>query len=152
MYKNILAPINLESSSKVELLEALKLAQKFNSKVFLLSVHEQFKSKEEMVMSRVSVNTISEEIKEAAIEAKNKLKQMVDDTEFGDVECDYILRDGKPENAIVDVALELNINLIVMSTDGKDSMSDYVSGTISQIVIDKSSCPVLVIPIGDINE
>ena len=104
MYKNILAPINLESSSKVELLEALKLAQKFNSKVFLLSVHEQFKSKEEMVMSRVSVNTISEEIKEAAIEAKNKLKQMVDDTEFGDVECDYILRDGKPEDAIVDIA------------------------------------------------
>ena len=152
MYKNILAPINLESSSKVELLEALKLAQKFNSKVFLLSVHEQFKSKEEMVMSRVSINTISEEIKEAAIEAKNKLKQMVDDTEFGDVECDYILRDGKPEDAIVDIALELNINLIVMSTDGKDSMSDYVSGTISQIVIDKSSCPVLVIPIGDINE
>ena len=39
-----------------------------------------------------------------------------------------------------------------MTTDGKDSMSDYVSGTISQIVIDKSSCPVLVIPIGDINE
>ena len=152
MYKNILAPINLESSSKVELLEALKLAQKFNSKVFLLSVHEQFKSKEEMVMSRVSVNTISEEIKEAAIEAKNKLKQMVDDTEFGDVECDYILRDGKPEDAILDIALQLNINLIVMSTDGKDSMSDYVSGTISQIVIDKSSCPVLVIPIGDINE
>ena len=144
MYKNILAPINLESSSKVELLEA--------PKVFLLSVHEQFKSKEEMVMSRVSVNTISEEIKEAAIEAKNKLKQMVDDTEFGDVECDYILRDGKPEDAIVDIALQLNINLIVMTTDGKDSMSDYVSGTISQIVIDKSSCPVLVIPIGDINE
>ena len=152
MYKNILAPINLESSSKVELLEALKLAQKFNSKVFLLSVHEQFKSKEEMVMSRVSINTISEEIKEAAIEAKNKLKQMVDDSEFGDVECDYILRDGKPEDAILDIALQLNINLIVMSTDGKDSMSDYVSGTISQIVIDKSSCPVLVIPIGDINE
>ena len=57
MYKNILAPINLESSSKVELLEALKLAQKFNSKVFLLSVHEQFKSKEEMEIMREKKNT-----------------------------------------------------------------------------------------------
>lgn len=146
MYKNILAPVDLEEPSLPELVHALKLAKSFKSKVYLLSVHEKFKSKEEMVMSRVSINTLEEEIKEIAVDAKMKLKQMVDEVKFEGLEYECVLRDGKPEETIVKVADELNINLIVMGTDGKDSMGDYVSGTISQMVIDKSHCPVLVIP------
>jgi nucleotide-binding universal stress UspA family protein len=33
-----------------------------------------------------------------------------------------------------------------MATDGRDSIKDFVTGTITEHVINHASCPVLVIP------
>jgi nucleotide-binding universal stress UspA family protein len=63
-----------------------------------------------------------------------------------DIEVDYLLHSGKLGNVIVEVAKQLGPDLIVMCTDGRDNVMDFVVGTITEHVINASPCPVLVIP------
>ena len=63
-----------------------------------------------------------------------------------DIQVDYMLREGKPETIIVETAEKLGIDLIVICTDGRDNIKDFVTGTITEHVINHVSCPVLVIP------
>ena len=62
------------------------------------------------------------------------------------IRVDYKLREGKPAKEIVEVAQNLGVDLIVMATDGRDNIKDFVTGTITEYVINRASCPVLVIP------
>jgi len=151
MFKNILCPIDLNPRSKMALKKAVNIAYQFNSKIILLNIHEEFYSKEEMVMSRVSVNTLNEEFKKIAIEAKDDMKSLIRELEADDIECEYLLREGKSSDVILKISEEENIDLIVMGTNGRNSLSDYVVGSTTQKVIESSKCPVLVMPKGESN-
>ena len=63
-----------------------------------------------------------------------------------DIQIDYVLREGKPQTIIVEMAEKIGIDLIVICTDGRDNIKDFVTGTITEHVINHASCPVLVIP------
>ena len=43
---------------------------------------------------------------------------------------------------------EMNIDLIVMGTNGRVSLSDYIIGSTTHKVVEKSKCPGLIIPKG----
>ena len=148
MFKIILCPIDLKPRSKMALKKAINIAHQFNSKIILLNIHEEFMSKEQMVMSRISVSKLGNEFKKIAIEAKSDMKNLVKDLEANDVDCEYILRDGKPYNIITKIAKEKEVDLIVMGTNGRDSLTDLLLGTTAQKVILNSTCPVLVMPKG----
>tara|TARA_B110000196_G_C21114254_1_gene649580 strand:- start:983 stop:1432 length:450 start_codon:yes stop_codon:yes gene_type:complete len=148
MFKRILCPIDLKPRSKMALKKAINIAHQFNSKIILLNIHEEFMSKEQMVMSRISVSKLGNEFKKIAIEAKSDMKNLVKDLEANDVDCEYILRDGKPYNIITKIAKEKEVDLIVMGTNGRDNLTDFLLGTTAQKVILNSTCPVLVMPKG----
>lgn len=148
MFKNILCPIDMHPRSKMALRKAINIAHQFNSKIVLLSIHEEFLSKKQMIMSRVSVSSLGDEFKKIATEAKNDMKNLVKDLEADDIKCQYILRDGIPADIIVKLSDEMDIDLIVMGTNGRDSLSDYILGSTTQKVVEKSKCPVLVMPKG----
>jgi len=46
----------------------------------------------------------------------------------------------------VRTAEKLGVDLIVMATDGRDNIKDFVTGTITEHVINHAPCPVLVMP------
>ena len=146
MFKTILCPIDLKPRSKMALKKAINIAHQFNSKILLLNIHEEFMSKQEMVMSRVSVSKLGDEFKKIAVEAKDEMKILVKDLEADDIDCEYILRDGKAHDIIVRIAKEKEADLIVMGTNGKDSLSDLLIGTTAQKVVESAVCPVLVMP------
>ena len=148
MFKNILCPVDMHPRSKMALKKAITIAHQFNSKITLLNIHEEFMSKKQMVMSRVSVSLLGEEFKKIATEAKNEMKTLIKELEADEVECDYVLRDGKPYEIILKFSDETNTDLIVMGTNGRDSLSDLILGSTAQNVIQKSKCPVLIIPEG----
>ena len=148
MFKTILCPIDMQPRSKMALKKAINIAHQFNSKIILLNIHEEFVSKKKMVMSRVSVSSLGEEFKKIATEAKNEMKNLMKDLEAENVECEYILRDGIPSDIIIKISNEMKVDLIVMGTNGRDSLSDYVLGSTAQKVVQKSSYPILIMPKG----
>ena len=79
------------------------------------------------------------------IDSKEEMKAVIHKLHADDIEMDYLLHKGKPEKAIVEVADKLGSDLIVICTDGRDNVMDFVTGTITEHVINAATCPVLVI-------
>jgi len=146
MFKHILCPIDLKERSDKAVKKAVQIAHQFGSKITLLNVHEEFMDKEEREMLRVSVNKMKEKYKHIAFDSKEEMKAVIHQLHADDINVDYLLHSGKPEHAIVEVAKQIGPDLIIMCTDGRNSIMNFVVGTITEHVINTSRCPVLVIP------
>jgi nucleotide-binding universal stress UspA family protein len=145
MFNHILCPTDLNERSDIAAKKAVQIAHQFGSKITLLNIHQEFMDKEERKMLRVSVNEMKEKYRRIAIDSKEEMKAVIHKLHADDVEVDYLLRDGKPEKVIVEVAEQLGTDLIVISTDGRDNVMDFVVGTITEHVINAAPCPVLVV-------
>jgi nucleotide-binding universal stress UspA family protein len=146
MFKHILCPTDLEERADMAVKKAVQLAHQFDSKITLLNVHEEFMDKEEREMLRVSVSKMKDKYKRIAMDSKQEMKAVIHKLHAEDIEVDYLLHKGKPDKAIAEVAEKLDVDLIVMCTDGRDNLMDFVIGTVTEHVINSASCPVLVIP------
>jgi nucleotide-binding universal stress UspA family protein len=145
MFNHILCPTDLKERSDVAVKKAVQIAHQFGSKITLLNVHDEFMDKTEREMLRVSVDKMKEKYKRIAIESKEEMKTVIHKLHADDIEVDYLLHSGKPEKVIVEVAKQLGTDLIVIGTDGRDNVMDFVVGTITEHVINTAPCPVLVI-------
>ena len=146
MFNHILCPTDLKERADIAVRKAVQLAHQFGSKITLLNVHEEFMDKEEREMLRVSVSKMKERYKHIASDSKKEMKAVIHKLHADDIEVDYLLHKGKPDKAIVEIAKKLAVDLIVMCTDGRDNLMDFVVGSITEHVINSSPCPVLVIP------
>ena len=149
MFKNILCPIDLKPRSKMALRKALNIAHQFNSSILILNVNEKFSSKKEMIMSRISVSNLQDQFKEIALKAKSDMKSLVKELEIDNVECKYILRDGKASEVINRLVDEKNIDLVVMGTNGRNTIGEMILGSTAEKVVKNLKCSVLVIPKGN---
>ena len=145
MFKHILCPTDLKERADLAIKKAVQIAHQFGSKITLLNIHEEFMDKEEREMLRVSVNKMKEKYRRIAIDSKEEMRAFIHKLHADDIEVDYLLNKGKPEKVIVEVADKLGADLIVMCTDGRDNIMDFVTGTITEHVINAATCPVLVI-------
>ena len=146
MFKHILCPTDLKARSDMAVKRAVQIAHQFGSKITLLNIHEEFMDKEAREMLRVSVNKMKDKYRHIAFDSKEEMKAVIHQLHADDIEVDYLLHSGKPEKVIVEVATQLGTDLIVICTDGRDNIMDFVVGTITEHVINASPCPVLVIP------
>ena len=148
MFKHILCPIDMKGKgrAKLALKKALHIAHQFGSKITLLNVHPEFMQSEERQMLRVSVEKMESKFREIALESKSEMQAIIKKLHAENVEVDYLLRQGKPHKSIAEVAADLEVDLIVICTDGRDSLKDFVSGTVTENVINSMVCTVLVIP------
>ena len=92
MYNDILVATDLSPRACNALSHAIKLAHLFNAKITLINVHEEFMNKEELVMSRVSVENIQESYKTTSVQAKEEIKHLMHNLDCGDIDIDIVLR------------------------------------------------------------
>lgn len=57
-----------------------------------------------------------------------------------------LLRQGGPVESILEVAEDLPANLIVMTTNGRDTLEQALAGSTTERVLRKAGCPVLAVP------
>ena len=145
MYKNILCATDISPRSIIAIKSAFSLAEKFNAKLHILNSQINLNSPEERLMSRISVKKRIDENKELAENIKLRISEIVDELDIA-AKYNFLLREGTPEKVILNMATELNVDLIVMGTNGTDQISDYFLGTTASNVIKSANCPVLVIP------
>ena len=146
MYEDILVAIDLSPRACNALKHAIKFSHLFNAKITLINVHEEFLDKTEMIMSRVSIENLQETFKEISLKAKKEIRHLIEDLDGEDIDIDIILKEGRASKVIVDFSNIINPDLIIMGSNGKDSLSDYITGTTTSYVVDNSKYPVLVIP------
>lgn len=146
VFNHILCPTDLKERADLAIKKAVQIAHQFGSKITLLNIHEEFMDKEEREMLRVSVTKMKEKYRQVALASKEEMKAVIHRLHADDIEVEYLLRKGKPQEVIGEVAEQLGTDLIVICTDARDNVMDFVAGTITEHVINAAPCPVLVVP------
>ena len=56
-----------------------------------------------------------------------------------------VIKEGSPAKAILDVASEEDVDLIVIGSSGKSGFDRFILGSVSDKVVNAAKCPVLVV-------
>ena len=132
-FKTILCPLDFDDNSMAALRTAANLTRDYNATLYLLHVVLGLSEKE------------SDQLYAAErAEAENKLKAAAQQCLEG-VAAHVISRAGLPAHVIVDEALKLNADLIVMATHGRKGLQHLILGSIAEHVIRNSPVPVMTI-------
>ena len=147
MFKTILCATDLNVSSSDAVIKAVQLAHQYDSKIIMLNVHEEFMSKEEMGMLRVSIETMKSSFEKTALQAKNDMRELIQNLHAEDIEVEYVIKNGKCNQAICEEAERVNADLIIMGVSDTNIISNFIFRSTASFVIEHVEIPVLVVPI-----
>jgi nucleotide-binding universal stress UspA family protein len=120
--------------------KALELAQSFASafgaKLVVLHVINVF-SLAEATCVTAGLDPLPP-VREQAQRRMDVLKRLMPDAET-------LIREASPRPAIVDAALELNCQMIVMGTHGRSGLAHLLLGSVAEYVVRHSKVPVLTV-------
>ena len=146
MFKKILCATDLNYASSDAVKKAVQLAHQYGSQIIMLNVHEEFMSKEEMGMLRVSINSMKKEFETTALQAKKEMIEEIESLHAEDIKVEYIIRDGKPNKVICEEAEKLHADLIILGVSDKNIMTNIIFRSTASFVIEHVEVPVLVVP------
>jgi nucleotide-binding universal stress UspA family protein len=132
----ILVATDFSSQAGKALVWARSLAHAFAAKLVLLHVIDIF-SVAEMGCVMGGVDPLAL-LREQAHKCMRELKAIVPDAQT-------MIREGSPRPAIVEVALELNCQMIVMGTHGRSGLAHLLLGSVAEYVVRNSEVPVLTV-------
>lgn len=141
MYRKILLPvdINEEASWQKALPTAITLCRTFGASLHVLTVRPDVKMP--MVGAYFPKN-FARDAKAAVIEAQ---RAFIDDQIPADVQTQSVVVDGTPWEAIIKVANQLEVDLIVMASHNKRRFVDYVLGPNSEHVVHHAKASVMIV-------
>lgn len=139
MYKRILVPTDGSEFAKKAQLHALFLAKVSGAEIIALSVSEN------LFVNGISITEEVEQLNQLLKDrCKEDLKEFEDINKDG-VKISSLIKEGSPANAILEVAIEEDIDLIVIGSSGKSGFDRFILGSVSDKVVNAAKCPVLVV-------
>ncbi|KJR49229.1 UspA domain protein [Desulfosporosinus sp. I2] len=141
MYKRIMVPTDASEYSRRAFLTALELARKFQAEVVLLFVTytpEAYWGYNPAYTIEISQEQIEET-------GEQTLMATLEGIEVGDVPLKKKKIQGHPSTVILEEISNENIDLVVMGSHGYGPIAGAVLGSVSQRVLRKSTCPVLIV-------
>jgi len=132
--KKILVPIDFSHTGDVALEYASSLAKEHNSLLMLVHVQE---------LPRSYWGEMYYGIPEPS---REELNNMLSDVQAGDdqVDVQYLLLSGHPAGAIVQLAEDEGVDLIVLGSHGRTGFSRAILGSVAEAIVRHATCPVLV--------
>lgn len=146
MFNHILVATDLSPKARLATQKALDLAKMFSAKITFLSASSEFMSKEEMMMARVSVSQLEKGNRDVATGVREEMKRVVAELSAEGVNAAYKLAEGDADEEIVEFAVKNGVDLIVMGTNGRDSIGDHMFGSTAEKVVRNAPCAVMVVP------
>lgn len=141
MYKRIMVPTDASEYSRRALITALELARKFQAKVVLLVVTYTPEAYWDYNPA-YTIEITKEQIGETG---EHTLMATLEGIDVGDVPLKKKKIQGHPSTVILEEISNENIDLVVMGSHGYGPIAGTVLGSVSQRVLRKSTCPVLIV-------
>lgn len=145
MYTKIMFADSLSQFCHYALDIALKLTRLHQAHLTILNVRREFMDKDEMVLLRVDVSEFQEDMQQTALAVREKIQKDIETFGGQELPCDILLREGKPEKVIVELARELGVDLIVMGAHEGSILKNVFVGSVTRKVVRNAPCSVLVI-------
>ena len=143
-YKHILIPVDDSPISYAAVEHAEKLAKAFGSKVTVMSVIalDPFTGVDFYKIAPA----VTQYILEAEKNAEGRLKDIQDTLTHHGLSVDTkIIREMPTATGILNVADEINADLIVMGSHGRTGIKKFILGSVAQKVLTICPIPVLII-------
>jgi nucleotide-binding universal stress UspA family protein len=141
--KRILCPVDFSGHSRLALDYATALARWYDAEVFALHAYAVAMVPATIgampAMTSVGVPLTREEI-------EHDLAQFVRPVKAAHVKTTASVSTGSPARTILEAADRLSANIIVMGTHGASGFERLVLGSVTEKVLRKATCPVLVVP------
>ncbi len=142
LFKNILVPFDLSNPSNRAFKVALDVAQKFDSKITLLTCIERDTWRHYYLDSRIYSELVKKKTK-IAKKSMEKLEIMASkvgvNIKLQILKSDFVVKD------IATFAKSKKIDLIVMSSHSRTGLDKLILGSVANGVIQRIRCPVLLI-------
>lgn len=137
--KRILVPVDFSKCSQKALEYAVPLARQFGATLILLHVIEP-------VVALPSTEFIpdTDDLTESTTSARQSLAQL-QAMMSKDVATKLLVRTGSPQVEIIDVAKELGVDLVVLSTHGRTGLNHVLLGSTAEKVVRRIACPILIV-------
>jgi nucleotide-binding universal stress UspA family protein len=150
MIKNILLGTDFSPKSNIALKYAIELKKQYEGTLTVLSVNEAFLSKDEMVMSRVSVEEVMKNNEKLALNAKKIFKEMLSDLGVDSLSnIQMVQREGAASEEIIKYSEEKKVDFIVIGSNGHSTIEELFLGSTAKKIINGSKIPILVVPLSN---
>jgi universal stress protein A len=136
-FKRILAPVDFDPSSLKALELAAKIVKENDGTVFILHIVP-------VDMDVSGMPQYVDLIKRQESLDREKLTTIAKQ-HLAEVKWEILDQMGEPADVIVDVAVKLPADLIVMVTHGRRGLARLVEGSIAEKVLRNAPCPVLAV-------
>ncbi len=144
MISKILYPTDTSMMSNAGFKYAVEMAKKFGAEITVLNVHEEFIPKTERQFLRINPEDFQKYMDERAIKSRGILDDLIREFNADNI-CKIVVREGNPRPSIISFSEECDFDLIVMTSNGRSSLSQQVIGSVAEYVVHHSKIPVLVI-------
>jgi nucleotide-binding universal stress UspA family protein len=140
--KKLLAPTDFSEVSKVGLRHALEIARRESAEVIVYSVID-------IDMDWYRRNEKIGPTRDFLVRSRQALDSFLA-RNFADlidlVEVRQIVEFGAAHKCIVEKARSEAVDLIVMSTHGRTGIDHFMAGSVTEKVVGRAPCPVLIVP------
>jgi universal stress protein A len=136
-FKKILCPVQLDDSEQVALELASRLAKDMDATVYLMHVVPILPIDAPNVA--ITVHT------QAADEASLRLQELAA-KELAGLKSEIITRvagPGEVARTVLEVATELDTDLIVLKTHGRSGLAHFIMGSVAEQIVRRAHCAVL---------
>jgi nucleotide-binding universal stress UspA family protein len=141
--KTILAPVDFSGVTEAVVAEASALARTFGARVILLNAMQP-----PVITSEYApfLENIGEIVSVGEKAAAKHLGQLQERIQAAGVSAETVQYTGAPVRFILKQAEEVKADYIVMGSHGHTAFYDLLVGSTTHGVLNKSPCPVVVVP------
>ena len=140
MFKKILVPTDASESAQRALMMAIELAKEFGSHILLLHVVFTPEALGYTLSSGISVPQ-----EELNIYGREALTAAIAGIDTGNVFIEMKQLPGHPGMVILEEIESGHIDLVVMGNRGYGAIAGTLLGSVSQRVLSKAKCPVMIV-------
>lgn len=154
--KKILYASDIEKGSRPAFRAAVSLCGQYNAQITYLHVLESEHQQNMALQSLLKEDGMREMYESSLVDLKAKLETRInkfcaDELEenemLSDAQVNSIIREGKPWETIVEVANEIDADVIVMGTRPHSGLGHALMGSTATKVMNNAKRPVLIVPL-----
>lgn len=141
--QKILVPIDFSEPSAKALLYGKALARIFGGSLHVLHVIETPFRQGYAVEGYVAA--LPEFSRELEARTRAELRKQLSDSERSELRAVEVTGTGDPVSEIVRYARDQEVDIIVMGTHGRGTVTHLLLGSVAELVVRKAPCPVLTV-------
>ena len=139
----ILVGVDLSESTEKVVKKIVEIAKALPSKLWLLYIAEP---DPDFVGYEVGPQSVRDSLAKKFHDEHRQIQEIADQMRKENLDTTALLVQGPTVETILKEASKLNVDMIVVGSHGKGMMYQLLVGSVSEGLLHKAECPVLVIP------